>query len=157
MGADMIMYTASYPSEGFEPDWDKGEEVIKELSKDQGFLDEYCYDSEEEGYELFMSKFTEFQDAYNGKRRDEARENVGAITIMMSGGMSWGESPSDLGDIMGDLERYDILDACGFNDRTDWKKLFDLVLDKGGSKLLPLLMGIDPKLDTIVANKLKGE
>ena len=156
MGADMLMYTATYPSEGFVPDWDKGEALIKNLAQDQGFLDEYCYEDAEEGYATFMDKLTEFLDVFNAGRRDEVRENLGSITILMSGGMSWGETPTDLGDIIGDLDRYGILDACGFNDRTNWKTLFDLVLDKAGSMVLPKLMGLDPKLDTIVKNKLKG-
>jgi len=35
-------------------------------------------------------------------------------------------------------------------------KLFFLVRDKAGSKVLPLLMNLDPDLDEIVKTKLKG-
>ena len=77
--------------------------------------------------------------------------------VMITGGMSWGGSPTDFLNTLSDLEEFDVIQACGFSTQTDWKKLFFLVLDKAGSTVLPKLMGLDPDLDIIIRAKLKGE
>ena len=158
MGQDMIIYTTWYPREGFTPDWAAGEALIKSLAQDQNFLDEYCYDDDSAAAEEdWLAKLEEFKEAYCNGRRDMARYDMGPITVIMTGGPSWGDSPTELADLMGDLEQHEILIECGFENEPDWKKMFQLTLEKAGSKVLPKLIGLDPHLDEIVKQKLKGD
>jgi len=161
MGADMILYEAVYPADpNWKPDWEAGKALIKKLSEeDEGFICEYNFDSPEEAYESFIGKLEEVKSAFTNGRRDMERLRVGPYRIMISGGMSWGDTPTDFADILGDLERFSILDACGFNqaDHRDFKKYFFLLLERCGSEVLPLMLSHDPDLDEIIKEKLKGE
>ena len=157
MGMDLIQYNVWYESEGFEPDWDAGENKIKELFP-EGFLDEDDpdYDDCSEGPNV-MDELETFKSVFEDGRRDTAFCSFSSFTVMSSGGPSWGDSPTDMATTIGTLDEHNILEACGFYNAPDYKKILGLVMEKAGSKLLPLLMGLDPDLDRIVTDKLKGE
>jgi hypothetical protein len=150
MGADLIMDSVPYIREGFEPNWKAGFEKIDWLTKDGQIL--------EDDQEFLEGELDEFKDMFNGShRRDVTVHEIGPYDVILTGGMSWGDSPTELSSTITNLEEYGILEACGFYDTPDYNRILGLVLDKVGVEVLPLLMNLDPDLDKIVKEKLKGE
>ena len=152
MGADLIIDSIPYPREGFEPNWDAGYALIKELDEKD------MLDGEE--LESMESYLDEFKEAFIGhNRRDVCVHTIGSYDVFLTGGMSWGDQPTDMCSTISPLDEHGILEACGFWDGTgtNWKKLFELVWDKVTDETLPLLLGLDKQLDELVNKKLKGE
>ena len=56
----------------------------------------------------------EFENAWNGKDREAAGLEIGPYYSMLTGGMSWGDSPSELYECMNRLEAGGVLQAGGF-------------------------------------------
>ena len=145
MGADLEMFSVPYLRDGFTPNWQAGYDKIDQIPEEgdrdytRGHLDDFK--------EMFEGKF----------RRDVTVHEVGPYDVILTGGMTWGDTPTEFCDTICALSEYGILDAVGFYDTVNWYKLFNLVLEKAGTEVLPLLIGLDPDLDKIVKEKLKGE
>ena len=80
----------------------------------------------------------------------------GHLNILYTGGMSWGDSPSETFDLIADLEESGgIMEAIGFyQDDHDYKELLMKVLSLH-KQICPTLLGLDPTLDKIVSDLLR--
>lgn len=154
MGADLLIISVPYPSDkDWKPDFERGRAFIKELREEWEKGGQSDAEEEAESLESYLD---EFEEIWEGGRRDTTTHTFGAQDAIITGGMSWGDNPTESYSVISYLDEYNVLEACGFYPPViDWKKLFELALDKGGSKLLPLLMGLDPDLDAIIKEKLK--
>lgn len=143
MGADFIFWAITMPTDK-NPDWDAG---IKFIHNDE-HLSSIIKKS-------LLSDLKEVKEAWEGKRRDTDKWDLCHLTIMVSGGMSNGESPTDIGDKINDLSDAGVLEACGFDqDIVDYKSILYKVL-KGNKEILPRLMGLDESLDKIIMEEFK--
>jgi len=162
MGADMCMAYLVW-GRGRKPNWAAGERFIKNNLK---------YDEENEEGALTVTaaselEFTQTQlrgflndvrDAYMGRRRDADHIEIGGCEVLLTGGMSWGDDPSDLYRSICNLDDTDggILEAVGFHrveDKKDWGSVIRKILKD--RKLIPLLLGLDKDLDDLIAKEAK--
>jgi len=149
MGAEMIIDSVTYPREGFTPDWKAGQDYIKNLGKEGTII--------EDDIEYLLEELEQFKEAFTTGTRESTVHTVSSYYVLLTGGSTWGNSPTELSGCIGNLNEHSILDACGFYQDRDWKGILDKVIDEGGSTLLPLLMNFDPELDILIRKKLKGE
>jgi hypothetical protein len=152
MGAEMIIYSVPY-KKGLKPDWGAGKRLI------EGLVIKWVAagdrDAEDTG-EFLMDNLEEFKALFLQGSRDTAVHEFGEVNALVTGGSSWGDEPTEACGIISNLDEYNILMACGFYPvMPDFHKILDLVLEKAGAEVLPLLTGLDPYLDEIVKNKLK--
>lgn len=149
MGAEMIIYSVPYAKD-LQPDWAAGKALINNLGI-EGNIIEDDIEFLEDNLDLFKALFIQ------GSRETTVHE-FGDIKAIITGGSSWGDEPTDACGLISNLDEHGILQECGFYpDIPDYKKLFELVLDKAGSTVLPLLTGLDPDLEEIIKEKLKEE
>jgi len=94
------------------------------------------------------------EDACMGKRRDCTYLEFAPYRIYLTGGESWGDSPTSLFNDINDLEELGVLDACGFNQVIDYQRILKKILKQ--KKVLPGLLGLDDDLDEMISDKLKG-
>ena len=91
-------------------------------------------------------------------RRDVATLDFAHLYILITGGMTSGDDPTDLYTAINALEEadYNILRAVGFNhpeDDTDYKQILMKVLKI--KTAVPMLMGLDPDLDRLIGKEMK--
>ena len=95
------------------------------------------------------SSINSIKEAVEGKRRDDTIIRVCHLNILLTGGMSWGDDPTDLmGEInlLTDIDCGSILNAIGFDqDLIDYKALLEKILKV--KALQPLLLGLDKTLN----------
>jgi hypothetical protein len=132
-------------------DWDAGRKFIR------GLKEEAC-ESFTKGELLKQLKNLKL--AFDEEHRESAVLSFGHIKVMITGGMSWGESPSNLYNTISDLENVSgILDAVGFN-REDFINYKDILMKVLGvmkeSKQLPCLIHLDDKLDPMLETMLRS-
>jgi hypothetical protein len=152
MGAEMIIYSVPY-KKGLKPDWAAGKKLI------EGLVIKWVAaghkDAEDTG-EILLDNLEEFKALFIQGSRETAVHEFGDVHAIISGGSSWGDEPTEACGIISNLDEYNILKTCGFYPvLPDYQQILEMVLDKAGSTLLPLLTGLDPDLDEIVKEKLK--
>ena len=154
MGAEMIICLVPY-QKGLKPDWGAGKKLIEELIIK--WVAAGDRDAEDTG-EFLMDNLEEFKALFLQGSRETTVHEFGNTHAIITGGSSWGDEPTDACGVISNLDEYNILRTCGFYpDFIDYQKILELVMDKAGSTVLPLLTGLDPALDEIVKEKLKGE
>lgn len=153
MGADLILGILTWDKDE-ELKWEDGFKAIKNLKEDdEGFVvDDTSYFTKESlNYNLSDIKEAVTKD----NRRDVYIMEIGSMKILLTGGMSWGGSDiSDLYNALNDIVQADemIFSAVGFNKpQPDYKS----ILLKNPTTL-PTFMGMDNRLDEIIAEKLKN-
>ena len=133
-------------------DWDAGRKFINSLNK--------------KSLELFtkgelLTQLNNLELAFKEEQREAAVLSFGHIRVMVTGGMSWGDSPSQLYNTISDLENISagILDAVGFN-REDFINYKEILMKVLGvlreSKQLPCLIHLDDKLDPMLETLLRS-
>ena len=124
MGADLCLeYVTIKKSK--KPNWAKGLAVIKTLEKNyktdpESFeFDEDTFGPEIDGSEvidLLKSDFIEFKKGVKKlQHRDITRITVGPYYAYITGGMTWGDEPTNLYGSIARLTAYGITKACGFD------------------------------------------
>ena len=120
MGADFVSWAVHIES-GRDPDWNAGAQKIEELSRTatgkwpQEYQENQGCDEDpvvEAG--RLREDLAEFKSAWEDERRDAGRIRIGNRDALITGGMSWGDSPTILFDSISRLHDSGVLDACGF-------------------------------------------
>jgi hypothetical protein len=155
MGADMCFSLFYEPSDmPFKPDWNKGFKAIDSYIK-AGKISHFDYISDDPKTlkSALYEKLTNVKNAYENGSRELTELYLSPYKIYVTGGMSWGDAPSDLYTDINDLENIDILIDVGFNEVPDYQKIVENILSK--KEILPLLMSINPVLDTLISKEMK--
>jgi hypothetical protein len=159
MGADFTLLSLSW-DKNRKLNWSAGFKALKKYCKDPKNLDEdgNLHTSsdmivDEDSLEGCIKSI---KSAVEGTCREATCLEYGHLKILVTGGMSWGDDPSDLmGDIylLMDTNHGEILNAIGFDqDLQDYKGILQKVLKV--KALQPLLMGLDKELDTMLEKEL---
>jgi len=80
MGAEMIIDSVPYESEGFIPDWNAGKAKIIELVKDGQII--------EDDEEFMQDNLEEFKEIFLNGSRESAVHTVGSYSVILTGGSS---------------------------------------------------------------------
>jgi hypothetical protein len=140
MGADFIFWAVSLPKNQ-KPNWKAGER----------YIDKY---EDVDARSSLRSRLKNFQLAWSNQHRESGFMTICHLEVLVSGGMSWGDTPTDLGNDINDLSDSGVLEACGFDlDDIDYKAILLKILNVKG--IAPLLVGIDDTLDELVEKKLR--
>ena len=154
MGADFLYYALTWANDK-KLNWDAGFKLIKTL--DDEALEDNCVSKETLTEDLEYIKDIIVNQNYP---RDMSITNIAHLNVLFTGGMSWGDDPSDTHRIISNLccgsDPY-ILEAVGFwIDDYDYKKILMKVLDDH-PEILPTLIKIDEHMDNIISQRLKKE
>ena len=124
MGADLCLEYVTI-KQSKKPNWAKGLAKIKALEKkyktnpEEFPVDEDTFGPEADGAEvidILKSDFIEFKEGIKKlQRRDLTRITVGPYYAYITGGMSWGDEPTNLYGAINRLCAYGITKACEFN------------------------------------------
>ena len=159
MGADLIDYTLTWDKKR-KLNWNAGFKHIKFLDENsEGFINisnTWGSGDLEETKDTLNSDLTELKDIIRaGGRRDVSLTGIGHLNVLWTGGMSWGEDPTDMLTSLSHLEDGYVLDEVGFcRDEIDYKKILTKILKKKRD-LLPLLLNIDKTLDKMLEKEFK--
>jgi hypothetical protein len=161
MGADMcVAYLVC--RKGRKLDWPAGKRVIKNLKYDEENEDTapvVTAASDQQYTQIQLLEFlVDVKNACAGSRRDSDCLEIAGNEILITGGMSWGDAPSDLYQSICNLDDVsgDILEAVGFHrkeDYKDWRLVIRRILRN--KALIPLLLGLDKDLDDLIAKEAK--
>jgi hypothetical protein len=145
MGADLCLWWVTWPKNQ-KLNWKAGENYINSLTEFENCA------SKEKLLESLMA----LKGAINGRcRRDACATEFAHLNVLLTGGMSWGESPTDLGDNIQDLCDNNVLEEIGFDtDNVDYKSRLKKILSLPG--LAPACIGLDEDTDKLVEEALKS-
>ena len=159
MGADLCL-EVWYIERKKKPNWQAGHKLIDKLAdewveKDQLPDDLDWMDDVKQARGELHGSLNTVKEGCNRKRRDVTSIYFGKYDIYVTGGMSWGDSPTSAYNDVMMLNQLGILEACGFNPRLiSHEKILNKILKN--QEILPLLIGIDKDLDAMVEKKMKG-
>ncbi len=113
MGADMVS-AGLVLVDGVEVDWEPARARVAELQEDD--VDDWFDDVEQMRVGL-LADITALEKARAGEGR-EAREldsfQLGPYRLYLTGGLSWGDSPTELFDVICRLDAYGLAGLAGF-------------------------------------------
>ncbi len=124
MGADFIFYLVGMPI-GKEPNWDLSPEEFAEAARRY---------QKTRGDDLPMPEVIQglkeqvdiLKTVWNGGfRRDVSLFNRGHEKLLITGGLSWGDNPTDMCSVFDDLYEAGLMDLLGFDDSHLDDGLFD--------------------------------
>lgn len=148
-------------------DWDAGREKLKEMAL--SLLDEDQRDDEETLDATILGEsscynYAELEQALEeahvivegSPRRDTSHITFAHLDIWETGGMSWGDDPTDTYSIFQRVcDVPEVLEVIGLNqDDINYKDILMKVL-KLNPDILPTLVGVDPNLDKIIEKDFK--
>lgn len=121
MGADMILSAVSI-SKKKKPDFKKGEALIKKLAMTpvekwpKEFMERYS-DETDIGpmVTTLRESLSELERAWSGHHREAAWMHVCGRKLIVTGGLSWGDSPTELMNDIDNLLNSGVAQACGFS------------------------------------------
>ena len=122
MGADMLISLLYLPT-GSEPDWPAGEKQIEKLAgmpkkKWPTELTERCDGKKaNELVTLLRADLKNVEAAWGGNHREGTSFTIGGHEILVTGGLSWGDMPTELSDSIDRLWSSGVAEACGFGER----------------------------------------
>lgn len=153
MGADMLIQEMSW-DKSRKLDWEAGIARLNSLEKG-------CFEYQGTSRADMMKKLKSVRQAVEGNLRDAVVLEYGNLKVLLSGGMSWGDSPSDLYNDMNDLIEIDngsVIESIGFDlDNRDYKSILMKVLGVlKESKQLPVLIHLDGHLDELLEKMLRS-
>jgi hypothetical protein len=121
MGANMILSAVSI-SKKKKPDFEKGEELIAKLEMTPAdkwpaeFTDRFNDDLKIGPMAAALRKSLEaLVQAWAGHHREAAWMNVCGRKLIVTGGLSWGDPPTDLMSDIENLLSSGVAQACGFS------------------------------------------
>lgn len=168
MGCDLIMAWLIHDND-ITPDWDAGKEKLKEIAEtnlkaelDEGYLDpdgaslEDTEIIEETTYQEALEAIEFVRNAHD--RRDFSSVTLGHITMLMSGGPSYGDEPTEAFSYLDTVGRLpnEVLKAIGlYHDAIpDYKAFVKQILDLH-PEILPSLIGLNEEFNDEVEARLK--
>lgn len=161
MGADMLVSCFSEPMDNeFKPDWDAARKWIEDQSAVWIKTDtlpreiDWMGDPEDAGKQL-LGYLETVQQAYEAGSRELTSLEFPPYRIHLTGGMSWGDDPSELFQPINILNELNLLDMCGFNTTLNYKKIVEKMLPIVEDHH-PLLIGLDPDLDALLEKEFKN-
>lgn len=105
-----------------KPDFKKGEEFIRQLemtsaeewptSFTERFSDEIAIGPM---VETLLDNLETLEQAWSGHHREAAFMEVCGRRLIVTGGLSWGDSPTDLMDVIDNLLESGVAKACGLS------------------------------------------
>jgi len=175
MGADFLYYTLSW-IKGQKLNWKAGKEHLRKLAleyqkelkegkRPTAESNEIPEDESEwivitdSGYDytlgIMESYMEDLEAGTNNLRRDCCVTQIGHLQMLLTGGMSWGDDPTDLCTSASALSDCPgLAEAIGFNQfEHDYKKMIDKILTV--KEILPTIMHLDPDLDKLIEPRLK--
>lgn len=132
MGADFLCFIIGMPI-GQEPKWDLNDKQWKEAART------WIKERGDEGADLegvikdLKAQLAEVKNAWNGGyRRDTSVFHRGHEKVLVTGGLSWGDDPSDMFAAIQDLYDSGLIDILGFDRHLDdgFMEKLDSVLKK---------------------------
>lgn len=118
MGADLLLHHV-WIKRAQEPDWQAAKATIEamtdeEIEKLESF--EYSEEGTPEEYRyLLVSDLEEIKEVWHNDRRDAYKCPLGPIDCLITGGMSWGDDPSEFFSLVGRFLEVDAaINAAGF-------------------------------------------
>ncbi len=184
MGADLLMAVLTLENDGRDPDFGAAHEELKRITlrriKDSNISLEDAYPDcplseakmrfeagDIEGAEVevddggifscdkIIRYLDTLEEAYAGGARDSMFITIGHLRVFITGGMSWGDSPSDTFEAISSLQQIpEIWNKLGFdNDNINYKEILEKVVSTPST--VPILTGIDPTLDKMLESRLK--
>ena len=103
MGADLIL-SFLYIEKDKQPNWEAGKKALAGLLENE---DEDPLPTEKDIEDLF--------NAWADKYRDAVLVNIGEYAVLISGGMSWGDDPTDTYAVIDRVANYpQVYEAMGF-------------------------------------------
>lgn len=105
-----------------KPDWGKGAQRIEELAKKlphkwpAAYTENIVFtrDSVPKEVESLRADLERFADAWSGESREAGTITCHGKIHFISGGISWGDSPSEMYDVFCRLINAGVTKACGF-------------------------------------------
>lgn len=139
MGADMLLWTLPLRN-GAEPDWKAGESVVDKLEATplkewpEDYRDRYVQLEEAEAetvedkaadakketeqrateVKALRQALEDVKQAWDGHHREGASIQVAGYDILVTGGLSWGDPPTELATAMDRVGLSGVESACGF-------------------------------------------
>ena len=130
MGVDFIGAVMAMPAHE-EPDWEAGRRAIEHLASAPMrawptdfrdlFADELGDDTHVDAARL-RRDFGRVRDHWENGGRESGRFSILGVHLLVTGGMSDGDPPTDLVDSIGRLDAAGVLEACGFNRRESTRR-----------------------------------
>lgn len=123
MGADLIV-TALAAETNKTLDWDQVDNALagmtlRQLNDGLDYAVGDTYDTEDEARAEVRRIFKELKETLEEEPRDLTTLHVRGLTLYVSGGMSWGDMPTDASMVLDNASQFDpVLQAVGFC--TDW-------------------------------------
>jgi hypothetical protein len=163
MGADLLLTTLVWDKDR-KLNWKAGHTAIDALQT----YDDENHEPSENGHlecdtpELTKEELHDLLDNVKQATEDNFRDAsimfIGHLNILYSGGMSWGDSPSEIYDAINTVSEFSsVTEAVGLDtpeDLINYKGVVDKLMKNKAT--LPLLLGLDKDLDKILEQKLKG-
>lgn len=117
MGADLLLEAAVIDAEA-TPDWAAAERSIEELKSFEDLHDPYCFGAETiaEAKGALRERLDVLREAMEGAiRRDLNELVIRGARVVISGGPSWGDVPTEMFEVISNLHREGVLEAAGFD------------------------------------------
>lgn len=153
MGADMLVNLV-YHEDGKKLNWKAGHKEIDRLIKVWGENIPNSVSWMSDPKDELHSMLTELQEAIESERRDICNLTFPPYQIYLTGGMSWGDNPTEIYQSFQTLSEEDsILAAVGLNPTMiDFHAILKKILKN--KALIPLLTGIDKDLDVLLEKEI---
>jgi hypothetical protein len=115
MGADMFIAALAAPR-GASLDWDAAEPAIRAFDREElgRIADELGCDDDDVAEQLRAAVQAAREALAGGSRELDVLE-FGTWDLFLTGGLSWGDTPSDLFDVFGALQASGLAYAIGFS------------------------------------------
>jgi len=153
MGEDLCLNILTW-DRNRKLDWKAGKKCIDSLEADETGEVKGTEGNTYTKKQLHIMLSNVYQASKDG-RRDTTVIHLLHLNILVTGGMSWGDDPTDTFTSICSLNEFEILNVVGFNmDEINYKEILLKVLKC--QPLQPLLIGIDDELDKMIEKKLKG-
>lgn len=153
MGADMLVACFYEPMDDiFIADWNKGHAFIDKLTDKQLLNVEHLGEDSDTIKKALHDNLNSVKNAYKGNDRELTILEFPPYKVYLTGGMSWGDSPTELFNDINDLEAIGALDEVGFNNVIDYKAIVKKILKQ--KTILPMLMSLDKDFDSLISRAL---
>jgi hypothetical protein len=159
MGADMLVACFFEPfDKDFKPDWGRASKYLEEqiamwIKKDKVPSGIDYLGEPEEAADAIRSHLKEVKDAYEGGHRELTTLEFPPYRVYLTGGMSYGDSPSEIFNSINNLNELNLLDKAGFNEVPNYQGMVTSML--AVKSTLPLFMGLSTDLDELISKRLK--
>jgi hypothetical protein len=152
MGADFCCEILTWDCER-KLNWNAGKKLINSLEYDD--KQEIDFNGYTATKDELLGFLQDIKEASENNRRDTSVLNILNLNMMITGGVTWGDNPSDTYSAISNLNNVNnLFETIGFNkDEIDFKRIILKLLKN--KELAPLLMGYDEYLDKMITEVLK--